>query len=116
MLLPSEGGGRVECRERCVPKLDKVVGVEETGVDGRGTVAAETVGVAVIELVVGEEFDDVAMTRKVVRSKRMTSVALQAAASLSRCFVSTDAFGMRVCTICDQAYILFDVRRCISIL
>lgn len=53
-----------------MPKLDKVVGVEETGVDGRGTVAAETVGVAVIELVVGEEFDDVAMTRKVVRSKR----------------------------------------------
>lgn len=46
-----------------------------------------------------DEFEEVAMTRKVVRSKRMTSVALQAPASLSRCLVSTDAFGIRVCTI-----------------
>ena len=46
---------------------------------------------------------EVAMTRKVVRSKRTTSVALHAVANLARCRDSTEAFGMRVCTILDQA-------------
>lgn len=47
--------------------------------------------------------DDVAMTRNVVRSKRMTSVALHACARTVRCLDSTVAFGIRVCTIRDQA-------------
>ena len=46
---------------------------------------------------------DVAMTRKVVRSKRMTSVALHACASVVRCLERTAALGMRVCTIRDHA-------------
>ena len=44
-----------------------------------------------------------AITRNVVRSKRTTSVALQAEASLARCRDNTDALGMSVCTILDQA-------------
>ena len=55
-----------------------------------------------------EGFDEVAITRNVVRSKRMTSVALHATASLSKCLVSTDALGIRVCTICDHA--LYNVQ------
>lgn len=43
------------------------------------------------------------MTRNVVRSKRMTSVALHASAKVVRCLLSIAAFGMRVCTIRDQA-------------
>ena len=46
---------------------------------------------------------EVAITRNVVRSKRTTSVALQAEASLARCRDNTDALGMSVCTILDQA-------------
>ncbi len=60
-------------------------------------------GGAAPEGVVTEEFEEVAITKNVVRSKRITSVALHAMASLSRCLVSTDAFGIRVCTICDHA-------------
>ena len=48
---------------------------------------------------------EVAMTRKVVRSKRTTSVALQASASLVRWRVRTDALGIRVWTIRDHAYV-----------
>ena len=48
--------------------------------------------------------EDVAMTRKVVRSKSTTSVALQASPSFARCRVRTEAFGMSVCTMRDQAY------------
>ena len=48
-------------------------------------------------------FAEVAMTRKVVRSKRMTSVALQASANVVRCLVSMAAFGIRVWTMLDQA-------------
>lgn len=46
---------------------------------------------------------DVAITRNVVRSKRMTSVALHASAKVVKCFESIAAFGMRVCTILDHA-------------
>lgn len=44
-----------------------------------------------------------AMTRNVVRSNRIASVALHARAKVVRCFESTAAFGMMVCTICDHA-------------
>ena len=44
------------------------------------------------------------MTRKVVRSKRMTSVALQASAKVVRCFVRIAALGISVCTMRDHAY------------
>lgn len=44
------------------------------------------------------------MTRNVVRSKRMTSVALQASAKVVKCLVRMAAFGISVCTIRDQAY------------
>lgn len=47
--------------------------------------------------------EEVAMTRKVVRSKRITSVALQAAANVERCFVRIAALGIRVCTTFDHA-------------
>lgn len=47
---------------------------------------------------------DVAMTRNVVRSKRMTSVALHARASVVRCLDKTAALGMRVWTIRDHAW------------
>lgn len=47
---------------------------------------------------------DVAITRKVVRSNRTTSVALHTAARVVKCFESTEAFGISVCTICDHAY------------
>ena len=66
--------------------------------------AREGGGDAELEDVETKELDEVAITKNVVRSKRITSVALQAAASLSRCLVSTDAFGIRVCTIRDQAW------------
>lgn len=46
---------------------------------------------------------DVAITRNVVRSNRITSVALQALANVARCFESTAAFGIRVWTIFDHA-------------
>ena len=46
---------------------------------------------------------DVAMTRKVARSNRTTSVALHTAANLARCRERTEAFGIRMCTILDQA-------------
>ncbi len=47
--------------------------------------------------------EEVAMTRNVVRSKRMTSVALQAAANVERCLVRMAALGIRVCTTFDHA-------------
>lgn len=47
---------------------------------------------------------EVAMTRKVVRSKRMTSVAPQAREKIFRCLDSKAALGMRVWTMLDQAY------------
>lgn len=50
-----------------------------------------------------EPEDEVAMTRKVVRSNKMTSVAPQAWAKIERCFERIPAFGMRVWTILDQA-------------
>src|SRR5882757_5002702 len=43
-----------------------------------------------------EELEDVAITRKVVRSKRMTSVALHAAATVERCLERIAALGIRV--------------------
>ena len=55
----------------------------------------------------GEEVEgsvEVAMTRKVVRSNKMTSVALHAAATILRCLLRTSALGIRVWTILDQAY------------
>ena len=51
----------------------------------------------------GKFVEEVAMTRKVVRSKSMTSVALQAAASVERCLERIAALGIRVCTIFDHA-------------
>lgn len=51
----------------------------------------------------GEGGAEVAMTRKVVRSKRTTSVALHAAASVARCFERTYAFGMSVRAMRDHA-------------
>ena len=53
--------------------------------------------------------EEVAITRKVVRSKSTTSVALHASARVVRCFVSIETLGMRVWTICDQAYAQVDV-------
>lgn len=47
--------------------------------------------------------EEVAMTRNVVRSKRITSVALHAVATVERCFERIAALGIRVCTIFDQA-------------
>ena len=44
------------------------------------------------------------MARKVVRSNRIASVALQAWANVVRCFVRTAAFGMMVWTILDHAW------------
>ena len=46
----------------------------------------------------------VAMTRKVVRSNRITSVAEHAFANEVRCLESTAAFGTRVRTMLDHAY------------
>jgi len=46
---------------------------------------------------------EVAMTRKVVRSNMMTSVALHASANIVRCLARSEAFGMSVCTILDHA-------------
>ena len=43
------------------------------------------------------------MTRNVVRSNRMASVALQACANVVRCLDRTAAFGMMVWTILDHA-------------
>ena len=43
------------------------------------------------------------MTRKVVRSNRMASVALQACTNVVRCFDKTAAFGIMVWTILDHA-------------
>lgn len=57
----------------------------------------------------GEEDEDagvlaeVAITRKVVRSKRITSVALQASAKVVKCLVRTAAFGISVWTMLDHA-------------
>ena len=81
--------------DACEPKLDSVEGVEG---DGEGSPAGAGGG----ESCWGTE---VAMTRKVVRSKSTTSVAPHASASFARCRVSTDAFGISVCTIRDHAYI-----------
>lgn len=50
------------------------------------------------------EEEEVAMTRNVVRSKRMTSVALHAWAKVVRCLARILALGMRVWTIFDQAW------------
>lgn len=50
-----------------------------------------------------EGLEEVAITRKVVRSKRITSVALHAAATVERCSERIVAFGIRVCTIFDHA-------------
>jgi hypothetical protein len=51
---------------------------------------------------------EVAMTRKVVRSKRITSVAPQACAKMARCFERMDALGMRVWTMLDHACVVMD--------
>lgn len=48
------------------------------------------------EILDGDGADEVAMTRNVVRSKRMTSVALHAPAKVDRCFDKIAAFGIRV--------------------
>ena len=77
--------------EECVRKLECVEGGEVGGAEGAAEEACAP----------GRE--EVAMTRKVVRSKRTTSVALQASASLVRWRVRTEAFGMRVWTMRDQA-------------
>lgn len=50
-----------------------------------------------------DDKEEVAITRKVVRSKSMTSVALHAWAKVERCVERMLALGMRVCTILDQA-------------
>ena len=47
---------------------------------------------------------EVAITRKVVRSNRMTSVAEQISAKVVRCLVRTAALGMIVWTMRDHAY------------
>src|SRR5579863_317776 len=46
---------------------------------------------------------EVAITRNVVRSNKMASVALQACANVVRCLERTAAFGMIVCTMLDHA-------------
>lgn len=56
-----------------------------------------------LELELGA-LEEVAITRNVVRSKRITSVALHASAKVVRCFESTVAFGMRVWTMLDHAW------------
>lgn len=85
-------------RELCVPKLDSVVGVDP---EGEGS---EEAGGGEGEL--DRCCEEVAMTRKVVRSKRTTSVALQASASFARCLVRTEALGIRVWTMRDHAYVV----------
>ena len=45
-----------------------------------------------------------AMTRNVVRSNRMTSVALQVSAKILKCLDKRVALGISVCTIRLQAY------------
>jgi len=47
--------------------------------------------------------EEIAMTRKVVRSNRMASVALQACTNVVKCFDKTAAFGITVWTILDHA-------------
>ena len=47
-----------------------------------------------------------AITRKVVRSKRITSVALHAAANVDKCLDRMAAFGIKVCTIFDHAFLI----------
>ena len=64
--------------------------LEESGVGTRG---GEIGFGGVVAEGGGEE---VAITRKVVRSKRITSVALHASASVVRCFVRIETFGIRV--------------------
>lgn len=71
---------------------------EEEGVEGEGEEVEE-------EEEEEEGGEEVAMTRKVVRSKRMTSVALHASAKMVRCLESTAALGMSVCTMLDQAWV-----------
>ncbi len=48
---------------------------------------------------------------KVVRSKRMTSVAEHTSAKVVRCFDRTAALGIKVCTILDQACHTWGERR-----
>ena len=67
-----------------------VSGVESVGDVGAVEAGAGTVGG--LGEVLGDGFEggeEVAMTRKVVRSKRTTSVALQAVARVARCFDKT---------------------------
>jgi hypothetical protein len=93
----------VDVSDECVPKLDNVAGeVEDRGGEGGERITAEG-GVPGLDTAKDDGFDEVAMTRNVVRSNKMTSVALHAVANLSRWRVSTETFGIRVCTICDQA-------------
>ena len=47
--------------------------------------------------------EEVVMTRKVMRSNRMASMALQACANVVRCFDRTAAFGVIVWTILNHA-------------
>lgn len=67
----------------------------DVGDDGEGEGGEE------VEL---RALEEVAITRKVVRSKRMTSVALQASANVVKCRVSTAALGIKVCTMLDHAF------------
>lgn len=77
------------------------VGSKELGGLDSPSSAATSRPEASVASVEGEE--DVAMTRNVVRSKRITSVALHALAKVVRCFARMLALGIRVCTILDQA-------------
>ena len=60
------------------------------------------------------ENDDVAMTRNVARSKRMTSVALHASANIRRCLLRFRALGISVFTILDQACAMHQTRHTAS--
>jgi hypothetical protein len=77
------------------------VGSRELGGLDSPSSAATSRPEASVASVEGEE--DVAMTRNVVRSKRITSVALHALAKVVRCFARMLALGMRVCTMFDHA-------------
>lgn len=99
------GGGEVvrEVERKGVVEPERAVtfgGVELSSNWGLGTRGGEMGRGGVVVDGGGE---DVAMTRKVVRSNMITSVALHASASVVRCLVRTETLGMRVCTILDHA-------------
>jgi len=82
----------------------------KTGCSSCSREVSESTSVSELEDMVGElvcdvpDDEEVAMTKNVVRSKRMTSVALHASANVDRCLDRMLALGISVWTILDHAY------------